>query len=318
MLDADVLEAGGADERQLQVDTGEDFTDADALEEPVAADFLHFFRDLRIVNTSLVLISDDHLTIRVLLGQLLHATIYQLSKLIEDICEQDELLRVEEWCGHIVQQLGAHDSDSDTADLVLLIPELREFLVDALELLGDLLGTHERVFLTGGFRVKLIEPRLALSHPNLLVNSLLWLLLAVANLDRRSFRVLTEHGKNPDFLLLPCLEVKLSLALHLVELGQRIIRISPLIKALLFLVLPLLVTLVVGASIQHKALLLLPEGCLVLLSAHVGEGVVARWAQLHVVLKVFQFIVALGNGSVRQSYRTYLRGTYKATWLMLI
>jgi hypothetical protein len=73
-------------------------------------------------------------------GQFLHPTEHQRAKVVQDVRQQDELLRIKQRCVYIVEELGALNGDSHAGDFVLLLPELGHLLVETLELLREILG----------------------------------------------------------------------------------------------------------------------------------------------------------------------------------
>ena len=136
-------------------------------------------------------------------GQLAHTTTNQVGEVVQDIGQQNELLWVEQWSSRVIQQFGALDSNPDAADLVFAVPKLRHLLVEALELLGELLGRdHGRVRVSlGRLGVKGTLPVLALSHPDCFVNLFAFATEVISDLLAICKRL--EHRENLELLALP-------------------------------------------------------------------------------------------------------------------
>lgn len=60
---------------------------------------------------------------------MLHAAVHETTVLVENVGEQDELLRVEDGSGDVVQKLGALNGNAHAADLVFLGPELLQLFL---------------------------------------------------------------------------------------------------------------------------------------------------------------------------------------------
>jgi hypothetical protein len=73
------------------------------------------------------------------LGQLLHPANHKISEGIQDICEQNELLRVENRRSDIIEELGALDCNSNASNFVVLVPELIQLFIQSLQLVRELL-----------------------------------------------------------------------------------------------------------------------------------------------------------------------------------
>jgi hypothetical protein len=196
---------------KLEVDTGEDLTDAGALQEPICANLTDLVGDLGIINLILVSISNDNLAARVLLCQFLHATEHKTTEVIKDVGQENELLRVEERRLNIVEKLGALDGNTHAGDFVFLFPELFHFLVKALELLGEVLSGYKSAVpsLSGGcgssaLLFKLVKSALTLTHSDSALHIIR--ALAVAETDFQVLGLRSEHIEYLNLLGLPVLE----------------------------------------------------------------------------------------------------------------
>ena len=128
-----------ADHSKLQIDTGKHLTDAANFVVPVECNLLDFLWDLSEVDGGLVLVSDVYAVVGVDLCELAHAATDKQRKVVENVRQQDELLGVEERRSRVIKQLGALDRDTDALHLVLTVPVLGHFFVQAFKLLSELL-----------------------------------------------------------------------------------------------------------------------------------------------------------------------------------
>lgn len=64
----------------------------------------------------------------------------ELTERIQNVSQQNELLRVEHWSRNVVKQFCALNSNPNRCDFVLLLPEPNELIVDPLKLLCELFG----------------------------------------------------------------------------------------------------------------------------------------------------------------------------------
>jgi len=147
-----------------------------------------------------------------LLSQLLHASEHKRAEIIQDICEQDEFLRVEQRSVDIVEELGALDGDTHACNLVFLLPELFHLLVEALKLLSEILGTDQSTMAGLGrgcgstaLLLELVESGLACAESDSTVN--VTAALAVSETDIKVLGLWAEHVKDLFLLGLPVLEL---------------------------------------------------------------------------------------------------------------
>ena len=155
-------------------------------------------------------------------SQLAHTASHKLREVVENIGEQDEFLGIEQRRCRVIQQLGALDSDPDTANFVFSIPELGHLFVEAFELLGELFGRDHgcvRVALRC-FGVESSLPVLALTHPNGFINLFAFSAEVVADLLSISQRF--KHRKDLELFCLPRLEVERLRVLKVGEVRERI------------------------------------------------------------------------------------------------
>lgn len=67
-----------------------------------------------------------------LLREFLHTAEYQLTKMIQDVSQQYELLGIEQWSINIIQKFGALDGDTHACYLIIFVPELLHLFVKSL------------------------------------------------------------------------------------------------------------------------------------------------------------------------------------------
>lgn len=193
------------DKGQLKIDPWKNFSDAGRLQEPVHTDFLHFVGNQGDVD-GLLVIFDNHFSSRVFLRQLFHSVQNQHSKVIQDIRQQNEFLRIKDRTCNIVEQLGTLNCNSDAGNFVFLVPKLVHLLVETLKLVGEFLGRdHLDCFRRSraAFGLKLVHSALSLSESD---NSVGVSVSPFVNDDVLSICLLFELSKDPYFLCLPTFE----------------------------------------------------------------------------------------------------------------
>lgn len=121
-----------ANKCKFEIDTRQDFSNTGGLEEPVGADLSNLVRDLSVIDLVLISICDDDLAARVLFSKLLHPAKDQRSEVVENVSQKDELLRIEQRCIYIIEELGALNGNTHASHLVFFVPELLHLFVKAL------------------------------------------------------------------------------------------------------------------------------------------------------------------------------------------
>lgn len=84
-----------------------------------------------------------------LLGKFLHATEHKGAEMIQDIGQQNELLRIEERGIHIIEKLSALNCNSHASNLVFFIPELGHLLVKSFQLLSEVFSADKSTMSSG-------------------------------------------------------------------------------------------------------------------------------------------------------------------------
>jgi hypothetical protein len=209
---------------QLKIHPWQDFSDTCGLKEPVHANFLDFLWDNTPIEIFVIhiIVSNDYLTSRILLGQLLHSSKNKGTEVIEDIGQKNELLWVENWRSNIVQQLRTRNGDSHTGYLIFLFPELFELSIQSFKLVRELLrsdhlNTPARYLRV--FHLKLIHSRFTLAESDDTIGISIFSLI---NDDLLTVGLKRELGEDLEFLLFPGFEL-VSIKHHyfeLVEVGK--------------------------------------------------------------------------------------------------
>jgi len=98
-----VCEFDTLEQRKLQVNSGKNFSNADTLEQPVPAGLNDTFRKLSVIDGIFVLGRNHQFTLWVLLGELHHALVDEFTESVQNVCQQNELLWVEQGRSYIVE-----------------------------------------------------------------------------------------------------------------------------------------------------------------------------------------------------------------------